>query len=216
MERKCAMCNGIIQIDKNNTDQAIQYKKKFYHYECFHKLCDEKIASPRTSAQWQEVKQQIDDLVAQTTKEQTDNVARDELNRWIMAQYNLSCMSKRLYEKLASVNNGTYKGLVYAISWTELLDEWKYYWDEICAVLGGKELVYEAAVNYSIAILLSKNAEYREILKRREAEEAARKVEVRNDDIDSITLRAMQRNSSKNTRGHRRVELFKEVMGDGN
>ena len=216
MERKCAMCNGIIQIDKNNTNKAIQYKKQFYHYDCFHKLCDEKIASPRTSTQWQEVKQQIDEFVAQTTKEQADNVARDDLNKWIMSQYNLSCMSNRLYEKLASVNNGTYKGLAYAISWAELLDEWKYYWDEICAVLRGKELVYEAAVNYSIAILLSKNAEYREMLKRRKVEEEARVAEVRNNEIDSITLRAMQRNSSKNTRGHRRAELFKEVMGDGN
>lgn len=216
MERKCAMCNGIIQIDRNNTDQAIQYKNKFYHYDCFHKLCDEKIASPRTSAQWQEVKQQIDDLVAQTTKEQADNVARDELNRWIMAQYNLSCMSKRLYEKLASVNNGTYKGLAYAISWQELLDEWKYYWDEICAALSGKELVYEAAVDYSIAMLLNKNVEYREVLERRKAEEAARKAEREKEDIDSITLRAMQRNSNKITRGSRRAELFKEVMGDGN
>ena len=208
MDRKCAMCNGIIQIDKNNTNKAIQYKNKFYHYDCFRKLCDEKIASPRTSKQWQEVKQQIDDLVAQTTKEQADNVVRDELNRWIMARYNLSCMSKRLYKKLASVNNGTYNGLAYAISWVELLDEWKYYWDEICAVLSGKELVYEAAVNYSIAILLSKNAEYREMLKRREAEEAARKVEVRNDDVDVNRIRSNISNPNK------RVSEFLKEMDD--
>ena len=208
MDRKCAMCNGIIQIDKNNTNKAIQYKNKFYHYDCFRKLCDEKIASPRTSKQWQEVKQQIDDLVAQTTKEQADNVVRDELTRWIMGRYNLSCMSKRPYEKLASVDNGTYNGLAYAISWVELLDEWKYYWDEICAVLSGKELVYEAAVNYSIAILLSKNAEYREMLKRREAEEAARKVEVRNDDVDVNRIRSNISNPNK------RVSEFLKEMDD--
>ena len=215
MERKCAMCNGIIQIDRNNSNNAIQYKKKFYHYECFHKLCNEKIATPRTSKQWNEVKLHIDELVAQTTKEQADNVIRDELNRWVMARYNLSCISKRLYEKLASVNNGTYKGLAYAISWQELLDEWKYYWDEICGVLRGKELVYEAAVNYSIAILLRKNAEYREILKRREVEEETRKVQ-RENDIDSVALEMIQKNANRNTHGNRRVELFKEVMGDGN
>lgn len=215
MERKCAICNGIIQIDKNNTNKAIQYKNKFYHYDCFHKLCDQKIATSRTSTQWQEVKQQIDELVVQTTKEQADNVARDELNRWIMAQYNLSCMSKRLYEKLASVSNGTYKGLAYAISWEELLDEWKYYLDEIFAVLRGKELVYEAAVNYSIAILLSKNAEYREVLKRKKVEEAARVVEIRNNEIDSVALEMMQRSYERIARGNRRAELFKEVMGDG-
>ena len=215
MERKCAMCSGIIQIDKNNTNKAIQYKNKFYHYNCFHKLCDEKITSPHASVQWQEVKQQIDELVAQTTKEQADNVARDDLNKWIMSQYNLSCMSKRLYEKLASVNNGTYKGLAYAISWAELLDEWKYYWGDICGVLRGKELVYEAAVNYSIAILLSKNAEYREMLKRRKVEEEVRRTQSEND-IDSVALEMMQSNSNRNTQGNRRAELFKEVMGDGN
>ena len=154
--------------------------------------------------------------MAQTTKEQLEYVIRDEMYRWVMAKYNLSCMSNRIYDKFAAIYDGTYKGLAYAISSTELFDEWKYYWDEICGVLRSKELVYEAAVNYSIAILLSKNAEYREMLKRREVEEEARVAEVRNNEIDSITLRAMQRNSSKNTRGHRRAELFKEVMGDGN
>lgn len=214
MERKCAMCSGAIQIDKNNTNKAIQYKSKFYHYDCFHKLCDARIATPRTSKQWQEVKLQIDELLAQTTKDQADNVAKDELNRWIMSQYNLSCMSKRLYEKLASVNNGTYKGLAYAISWAELLDEWKYYLDEICGVLRGKNLVCEAAVNYSIAILLSKNAEYREVLKRRKVEDEVRKVQ-RENEIDSVALEMIQINSNRNTRGNRRAELFKEVMGNG-
>ena len=215
MERKCAMCNGIIQIDRNNTNKAIQYKNKFYHYDCFHRLCDEKILSPRASKQWQEVKQQIDELVAQTTKEQADNVARDDLNRWIMSQYNLSYMSQRLYEKLASVNNGTYKGLAYPISWQELLDEWKYYWNGMISVLRGKELVYEAAVNYSIAILLSKNAEYREMIKRKNAEEEARRAK-RSMEVDDVALEAMQRSSNRTIQGNRRAELFREVMGDGN
>ena len=215
MERKCAMCNGIIQIDRNNSNNAIQYKKKFYHYECFHKLCDEKIATPRTSKQWNEAKLHMDELVAQTTKEQLEYVIRDEMYRWVMAKYNLSCMSNRMYDKFATIYDGTYKGLAYAISSTELFDEWKYYWDEICGVLRGKELVYEAAVNYSIAILLSKNAEYREMLKRREIKEEARKVQ-RENDIDSVTLEMMQRSSERIARVNRRAELFKEVMGDGN
>lgn len=216
MERKCAMCNGIIQIDRNNSNKAIQYKKKFYHYECFHKLCDEKIATPRTSKRWNETKLHIDELVAQTTEEQLEYVIRDEMYRWVMAKYNLSCMSNRMYDKFASIYDGTYKGLAYAISSTELFDEWKYYWDEIYGVLRGKQLVYEAAVNYSIAILLSKNAEYREMLKRRKVEEEARMAEVKNDEIDSVALEMMQRNSERVARGNRRAELFKEVMGDGN
>lgn len=213
MDRKCAMCNGIIQIDKNNTDKAIQYKNKFYHYDCFHRLCDEKIASPRTSKQWQEVKQQINELVAQTTKEQADNAVRDELNRWIMVQYNLSCMSKRLYEKLASVNNGTYKGLAYAISWAELLDEWKYYWDEICGVLRGKELVYEAAVNYSIAILLSKNAEYREI---KQKEKIEREI-IEQQRLNNIEVDIGKTSQSKWKTKNRIADFYKEINGgDGN
>lgn len=216
MERKCDVCGNKIQIDRNNSNKAIQYKNKFYHYDCFIKFCDEKIATPRTSKNWQKTKEQVDELVEQTTEKQLEIVARDEMYRWVMAQYNLSCMSNRMYTKFASIYDGTYNGLAYPISGKELFDEWKYYHDEIMSLVGAKELVYEAAVNYSIAMLLSKNAEYREMLKRRKVEEEARMVEMRNDDIDSITLNAMQKNSNRNTQGNRRAELFKEVMGDGN
>lgn len=216
MERICAICGNKIEIDKNNTNKAISYKNKFYHYDCFCRLCDEKVAAPRTAKRWNEIKLHIDDLVKETTKEQEETVARDELYKWISSQYGLSCISKRLYIKFASIYDGTFKGLSYPILGQELLDEWKYYWDEISAVIRAKNLVYEAAINYSIAILLSKNAEYREMLKRKKLEEEVRKVRITSNDIDSATLSAMQRSSNKNTRGNRRAELFKEVMGDGN
>lgn len=213
MKRKCAMCNGTIQIDRNNTNKAIQYKKKFYHYDCFSELCEQKIATPRTSKQWQDAKLHIDELVEQTTKDQLEYVVRDEMYRWVMTKYNLSCMSDRMYNKFTSIYDGTYKGLAYAISGTELFDEWKYYWDEICGVLGGKNLAYEPAVSYSIAMLLSKNAEYREI---KQKEKIEREI-IEQQRLNNIEVDIGKTSQSKWKTKNRIADFYQEINGgDGN
>ena len=40
MKRICAICGDTINIDENNSVRAIQYKKKFYHFQKFLILFD--------------------------------------------------------------------------------------------------------------------------------------------------------------------------------
>lgn len=175
MERKCTICGGIIVIDKNNSNRAIQYKNKFYHFDCFNDLCDQKIASKRkdVSSAWTEVKASIDELVAETTKEQRVQVAKDELSKWLLAHYDVSFLSARLFMKLNDIYNGTFKGLAYPIGPIELSEEWQYYWNELCAIRRNRGIVGEGAINYDLTVLLSRNAEYR---KMKEKERVAREV----------------------------------------
>lgn len=210
MERKCAGCEGIVQIDRNNSNQAIRYKKRFYHFDCFVKLCDEKIANKRTASSWVDVKEHIDDLVKETTKDQQNEIAKDELAQWVASQYGLSCISSRLFMKLNDIYSGTFHGLAYPILPTELLEEWKYFWDELCAIRRYKTLVGEQAVNYDIAILLNRNAEYR---KRKQSEQLAREIQQQQkNNIVVVDTSAI----TKKTKRHKIADLYIEMTGGEN
>lgn len=210
MERKCAGCEGIVQIDRNNSNQAIRYKKRFYHFDCFVKLCDEKIANKRTASSWVGVKEHIGDLVEETTKDQQNEIVKDELAQWVASQYGLSCISSRLFMKLNDIYSGAFHGLAYPILPTELIDEWKYFWDELCAIRKHKALVGEQAVNYDIAILLNRNAEYR---KRKQSEQLAREIQQQQKNsmvvVDTSAI-------TKKTKRHKIADLYTEMTGGEN
>lgn len=218
MERKCTICGGTVLIDKDNSNKAIQYKKKFYHFDCFNNLCDEKIANKRkdVSSAWTEVKASIDELVAETTKEQRVQVAKDELSKWLLVQYEISFLSARLFMKLSDIYNGTFKGLAYPIGPIELSEEWQYYWDELCAIRRNKGITGEGAINYDLTVLLSRNAEYRKIKeKERVAREVREQQRMEEPKIDIEAMPLLMQNTQRKNTGNRRASLFEEVMGDG-
>ena len=216
MKRICAVCKQAVEINKENTSKAILYKKKFYHYGCFSELCDQKMVSKRASSDWAVAKERIDTLVEETTISQKEAVAEDEIYHWMIDKYSVSIINQRLFMKLKDIYSGKMHGLAYPIPASELMDEWKYYWDELCDIRRYKRLTGEQAINYDLAVLLGKNVEYRDMLVRKNVQEVARLVRQNTDvEIDSAAFEIMQSNSSRETKGNRRAELFKEVMGDG-
>lgn len=163
MERVCTICGNTVHIDINNSSKAIRYKNKYYHFDCFSALCDQRIANRRQniSSLWSSVKSTIDELIATTTEEHRQQLAKDELNKWLLSHYDVSFLNTRIYIKLSDVYTGTFKGLAYPISPMELLEEWQYYWNDLCEINKNKNIIGEPAIDYDLAILLSKNAEYR-------------------------------------------------------
>ena len=90
MERKCAECKQIIQIDSNNSTRAIMYEKKYYDYECFQALCQRRMKRSNTREQWTDIYNKIDQLVDNTTNYVKELAIKDELFWWICGQYNVS------------------------------------------------------------------------------------------------------------------------------
>ena len=217
MKRICAACKQEIEINKENTNKAILYKKKFYHYGCFSELCDQKMVSKRASTDWVAAKERIDDLVADTALSQKESVAEDEIYHWMIDKYSVSIIDQRLFMKLKDIYSGKMHGLAYPIPASELLDEWKYYWDELCDIRRFKRLTGEQAINYDLAVLLGKNVEYRDVLVRKSVEEEtvinAQKDEIK---VEIDIINAMQKNNCRTINSNRRAELFRQVMGDGN
>ncbi len=210
MERKCTICGDTVLIDKDNSNKAIQYKKKFYHFDCFNDMCDQKIANKRkdVSSAWTDIKANIDELVAETTKEQRLQVVKDELSKWLLAQYDISLLSARTYMKLNDIYSGTFKGLAYPIGPIELFEEWQYYWGELCAIRHNKGIIGEGAINYDLTVLLSRNAEYRKI---KEKERVSREVREQQKREEFVVQQTTTKWQSKN----KIADLFKEMNGGG-
>lgn len=210
MKRKCAACEEAILINKENSNRAIHYKKRFYHFDCFSSLCDQKMSSKRSSSSWADAKLHIEDLVRETTREQQNEIAKDEIIKWMTFQYDISCVSGRLFMKLNDIYSGTFNGLAYPILPVELMEEWKYYWDELCTIRRHKTLVGEQAINYDIAILLNRNAEYR---RRKQREQLAREIRQQQENdavvIDTTVIK-------KQTKRHKIADLYTEMTGGEN
>lgn len=210
MERKCAVCGEIFIIDENNSERAIQYKKKFYHFDCFNDMCDKRMTNPRKdiATNWTQIKSTIDELVAETTKEQKVLVHKDNLYQWLFKQYRLSFLSNRMYMKFDDIYNGALKGLAYAIGPKELLAEWQYYWDELCAIRRNKGITGEGAINYDLTVLLGRNAEYRDV---KEKERIAK--EVRKQQEEDMVIPQVKTKWQPKSKV---ADLFKEMNGGEN
>ena len=111
--------------------------------------------------------------------------------------------------KFADIYNGALKGLAYAIGPQELLAEWQYYWNELCDIRRNKNLTGETALNYDLAVVLGKNAEYRKI---KEKERVAR--EVRKQQEEEVVMPQIK---TKWQPKNKVADLFKEMNGgEGN
>lgn len=213
MERICAECSQSIPVDRSNSHKAIKYKNKFYHFDCFCQLCDRKMSSKRTSPSWADAKANIQEFVDVFTREQQIILDKDDLYRWMVRQYNVSFVGKYIFTKLDSVYKGTMPGLVYAISPSELLDEWKYYWNDLYEFRKNKAIAGEAAINYDLAVLLSRNAEYRDVRRKEKIAAEIKKQQQENICVvNTEVIATPKRAGRKNTV----ADLYKEMEGNNN
>lgn len=207
IERKCAFCGKTIHIDENNSEKAIRFKGSFYHYNCFREHCNIKMQSKKCEKRWTEIAKQIDQLCEDTTKEQRESVFKDRIFQWMTSRYGLSCVSKNLFMKLAAVYDGSYNGLAYPISAEELFNEWQFYFKDLCFVRRNKGIVGEQAINYDLAILLKKNAEYRSQKEKEKVAQAVRELQQREETV--VNLGAITKRQSK----PKVADLYKELNG---
>ena len=210
----CDVCKEEVKFDVENSDKIIRYNNKFHHHDCFVTLCHTKQQSRNKlyAQRWVEAEQQIDQLIAETTQRQRDLVFRDKMYWWLVDKYNLSSVTNKFFTKLAAIYDGTYVGLAYPISGEELFEEWQYYFDELCNVT--KNLTGELLLNYHVSILLSRNAEYRDIKKK---ESAAREIQKQQQDevkVNQDTMFVSSRNARQ--RKNKTADLYKEMVGDEN
>ena len=111
LKRKCAHCKEEILVDRNSIDNVLQYDGKYYHIFCFEEMASEKAASKRGKpAKWQAA---LNDL--QTLKSETKSIIeyswiRDDLNDWLLMNYDIAAVPSRFWQVIAELEQGKYKG----------------------------------------------------------------------------------------------------------
>lgn len=216
--RKCKWCEvSDIVVDKNNSMGAVYYKKSYYHKECFEAFCTKKMSAKKPTTNWKEVLNDVPKWQKDATDMMAEAVIKDDLYHFLLDSYNLSLINGKTWKDFDSIYNGTYRRLAYAIGPEELLNEWKYYLDYLRECRRFKTMTNDQALNYDLVVILCKNAEYREMMKKKKVEEqvveAQKSAEV---DIDMDAMTLMHRHNGRQQIANRRAELFKEVMGDVN
>ena len=217
---KCSMCKEEIIANKQNVDGIVYFDEKYWHKDCFVTTCHQRIGNKKFKKyNWQDALDGVAEWQKIAGNSMKLAVEKDDLYNFLISHYRISCVNNALFTRLQAIYDGSYKGLLYPISPEELLNEWEYYFPQLVEARKYKNMTDDQAVPYDLAILLTKNAEYRELMEKKKVEEQVREAQKSAEvKLDIDALNAMRKNNSKQqiAAANRRAELFKEVMGDGN
>ena len=213
MERKCAECKQIIQIDSNNSNRAIMYDKKYYDYECFQALCQRRMKRSNTREQWTAIYNKIDQLVDNTTNYVKELAIKDELFWWICGQYNVSQIDNFTFMKLENIYNGTFKGQAYPIKAQELFDEWKYCIQDLKRARANKTMDGNAEIRYDLSVLLNWNADYRKEMKKKEVAKAEMQTQINAANKPKVNYADLYKTTTSSSENSDALDMFNEIFG---
>lgn len=109
MQKKCAYCKEIIDIDIDNIQGVAYFKSQYYHSQCLLNIAAERAKKKRHAAYWDTMENDI--VTYEVSAKQTImNIAgKDMLNEHILMHYNVVAVPQRLWEILSDLGNGKYK-----------------------------------------------------------------------------------------------------------
>ena len=162
--RKCAKCKGEIKIYKNNISNVIQFQNKYYHYDCFENLAAEKAVSKRGKPQmWQEALDNIWVLEDETKKMLEQFIAKDELNTWLLNNYDIITVPSYFWQLVADLERGIYKRKkCKPVKTFDLCECWKWGQRKLNKIAINNKMSHKGPENdtdrlrYDLAILITK------------------------------------------------------------
>lgn len=193
VERKCHQCKGAIVVDLNDVKNIIQYKKVYYHKDCFIERANEYInKSNRFSKSWQDALDNIDNHERQTIEKLSYGKPTDKLNDWLLDNYDIvTTPSNRFWSTIKELGNGMYRNKRCKPISVELLTEvWQSeqpYLDKTYAYNKtiGKHMEGEARLYYDLAIIIKKIPSF---IKDKKKQEAVRAEIINNVSFDEIDM----------------------------
>lgn len=126
--RKCGGCSETIEISRSDVSGVIFYKKKYYHLKCFCGIAEKRSRAKRSSAaEWKDALDGIVELESDTKKILESAWAKDDLNEWLLDHYNITSVPSRLWQMLADLERGIYKGKKSkSVSMETMFNVWKW------------------------------------------------------------------------------------------
>lgn len=172
---KCNTCKAVL-VASPYDNSFVWYDGQYFCVECLIK----KRTSTRTKKdRWQpeEANEKIKILINQTQKHLHSIVSKDALYDYLDAYYSPSFVPKKFYEKMASIFDGTYKGLKVPVPPEDLLDmlqqKQSYLEKQAIKKWGDNPPEPMSRINYDIAIVISRYDRYLAWRNEKEAEQKA-------------------------------------------
>jgi hypothetical protein len=109
--RKCGGCSDTIEINRNNIVDVLYYKNKYYHSKCFCEIAEKRSKAKRSTAlEWKSALDSLLDIKADTNKMLKSAWVKDDLNEWLLNNYNVTAVPSRFWQMIADLERGIYKG----------------------------------------------------------------------------------------------------------
>ena len=165
--RKCGCCGEEIHISKENINDAIYYDKKTYHSNCFIEMCEKRSQSKRKSSsqKWQKALENFNTIKKESYDRFYNAIVKDDVYNFIRDAYDITIIPSTIWQKLSSIYDGSFRGMINGIPPEHLLDMWKRKIDMLNKtatrnVSIGKKMSTEQRLNYDLAILANKYDSY--------------------------------------------------------
>lgn len=166
--RKCAACPDPIEIDRNHTSNVVFYKKKYYHSKCFCDLATKRSqAKIKSASEWKNALDNLWEIEADTKKMLDSVLVKNELNEWLLTNYDIVVVPSRFWQVVADLERGVYKGKkCRPISMEILLGTWKWGQKKLDSIARNNKANHkgpqndEARLAYDLAILIGHISDY--------------------------------------------------------
>ena len=185
--RKCNACKEAIEINRRNVHDVVYYKKFYYHTDCFRKFAEEKSCLKSSKpAEWKDALDNIEvfekdalNFLGITTpdpepelnikKKKEDNSKRetDDLNEYLLSQYNVAAIPSFFWIAVMGLRNGTYKGRrCKKVPVEILLEAWKWGQKKLNDINNRNKMNHRgpmddvSRISYDFAIIVKKIPDY--------------------------------------------------------
>jgi hypothetical protein len=198
--RKCAKCKGVIEINVDDIDSVIYFNKLYYHKDCFVTMAQQKAASKRGKPQmWQDALRNIWSLEAETKRMLESYAAKDELNEWLLRNYDVSMVPSYFWQLVVDLESGKYKNKrCKPLDIKTLCECWKWGQQKLDKVALGNKMNHRGPENdvdrlrYDLAILITKYPLFLKHKAKIAAVEATNNFEQKQPNLDYSTLNKSQ------------------------
>lgn len=207
LTRKCAFCGKDIVITKNNM-RMISYKNKSYHTECFKTMCNGRVLkNNRYSPMYSEALQNLKQLETETKKKLMNRFVQDDLNVYLLDQYEVCTLSARFWEYIKDIQKGKYRGKrCLPVDLETLFNMWKDYQKELDKTNAwnrhnGKVIEGESRAIYDLAILMNNYVKYAKKVEKTKREVAEKEKSSRADNSERINYNKIKAVETKDGLG---------------
>ena len=223
VKRKCSCCGEDFYISNNNIEDAIYYDKKTYHSSCFINMCDKRSKMKRAdvSQKWTWVLNNLDSIKRESYEHLRLAVVKEDVFNFIKGAYDVTIIPSTVWQKLANIYNGTFKGMSFGIPPEHLLDMWKRKIDMLNGIASrnttkGKSMNADQRINYDLSVLVNKYDSYLKWLEKQKIIEAEnkKKIEQKKTDIATSIINTKANEGNLNQRNDDMSDLVDDIFED--